>query len=65
MKRREFIGLLGGVAATWPAVTRAQQPTMPVIGWLDGAPLERRREDLVLFRQGLHDLEYRDNAEAG
>jgi putative tryptophan/tyrosine transport system substrate-binding protein len=56
MRRREFIAGLGSAAA-WPLAARAQQPAMPVVGWLARSP-EVEREALPAFQQGLAETGY-------
>ena len=57
MRRREFIMLLGG-AATWPLKVSAQQPTMPVVGFLDPTSPDMFAHRLLGFRQGLKETGY-------
>jgi putative ABC transport system substrate-binding protein len=58
MRRREFLAVLGVAAAAWPPASRAQQPGMPVIGFLHSASPDMQMDRLRAFRQGLKDTGY-------
>jgi putative ABC transport system substrate-binding protein len=59
MKRREFISLIGG-AATWPLSARAQQPAMPVVGYLISRGPDDAAHLAAAFRRGLRDADFID-----
>ncbi|MFL4977013.1 MAG: ABC transporter substrate-binding protein, partial [Xanthobacteraceae bacterium] len=58
MRRRDFVALLGGVAAAWPLAARAQQPAMPVVGFLRSGTLTDVPHRVTAFHQGMKETGY-------
>jgi putative ABC transport system substrate-binding protein len=58
MRRREFVTLLSGAAVAWPMVAGAQQPAMPVIGYLSAGSAESFAENLAIFQRSLAEAGY-------
>jgi putative ABC transport system substrate-binding protein len=58
MKRRQFLGVLGGAAVTWPLAARPQQPAMPVVGFIFGGSANAFAPYVDTFRKGLNETGY-------
>ena len=65
MQRRELITLIGGAVAAWPLAARAEQPAMPVIGYLSGATFEMMHDYVASFHRSLADQGYTEGRNVG
>ena len=61
MRRRDFLGVLAGAAATWPLAARAQQSTLPVVGMINAGSREGAGYRVTAFQQGLREVGYVEN----
>ena len=62
MRRRDFITLLGSGAATWPLSARAQQPTMPIVGFVSARSANTAVREVAAFRKGFNETGYVEGA---
>jgi putative tryptophan/tyrosine transport system substrate-binding protein len=58
VRRRAFMVLIGGAAAAWPLAGRAQQPTMPIVGFVSGRSADTSVREVAAFRKGFNETGY-------